>query len=235
MEYIDTREVNETFDAVIDKVTRQAPAELNIEFFEKNFGSSVTTEGEAREFIRTAISRNYDGQSDALLLRDLQERLIADNQFELPDAFLKRWLTSTNARNTEEVLNREYPHFADNLRLSLMRNKVIRDAGVQVTDAEMRQYYGNKIMGYMGGMSVGQDFINTLVDKAMADEKQANELYEEVMTDKVFIAIKDRITLVNKSVTAEELAEILAKAKAEMEKMRAVSAVEAEVEEAVEA
>jgi trigger factor len=232
LEDTDDREVNETFDAVIEKVTRQAPAELNEEFFEKNFGPQATNEAEARELISKGISRNYDAQSDALLLRDLQERLLAENNFDLPDTFMKRWLTAQNPRNTEEVLNKEYPHFANNLRWSLIRNKVVRDAGVQVTDGEMRQYYGNKIMGYLGGMSVGQEFIETLVDKAMSDEKQANELYEEVLTEKVFLAMKERIAIVNHPVTAEELADILAKAKAEVEKQRGIAPVAAEIEEA---
>lgn len=231
----DEREVNETFDATIESVKRKVSATLNSEFYEKAFGPAVSTETEARQFISESISKNYDAQADALLLRDLQERLLNENStIAFPDTFMKRWLKSQNTKNTDEILDREYPAFINNLRWTLIRNKVMTESGVQITEDDMREYYANQIRGYLGGMAVGEDFINNLVEKVLNDEKESRNLYEDVLTNKVFDAMKNRVTIVEKPVTAEELSTILAIAKAEIASKRGES-VEAEVEEAVEA
>jgi trigger factor len=231
----DEREVNETFDASIESVKRKTTATLDVAFFEKAFGPSVTNETEARQFINDSISKNYDAQADALLLRDLQDRLLAENNaIEFPDAFMKRWLKSQNPKNTDDILEREYPHFINNLRWTLIRNKVVAESGIQISGEDLREHYANQIRGYLGGMAVGEDFINSLVEKVMQDEKQLNNLYEDVLTSRVFDAMKNRITIIDKPVTAEELATILAVAKAEIERQRGGN-VEAEIEEAVEA
>ena len=231
----DEREVNETFDATIESVKRKVSATLNSEFYEKAFGPAVSTETEARQFISDSISKNYDAQADALLLRDLQERLLNENStIAFPDTFMKRWLKSQNTKNTDEILDREYPAFINNLRWTLIRNKVMTESGVQITEDDMREYYANQIRGYLGGMAVGEDFINNLVEKVLNDEKESRNLYEDVLTNKVFDAMKNRVTIVEKPVTAEELSTILAIAKAEIASKRGES-VEAEVEEAVEA
>jgi trigger factor len=231
----DTREVNENFDATIESVKRKVAATLDADFYGKAFGPSVTNETEARQFISASISKNYDAQADALLLRDLQDRLLAENStIEFPDAFMKRWLKSQNPKNTDEILDREYPHFINNLRWTLIRNKVMADSGITVTGEDLRTYYANQIRGYLGGMAVGEDFINSLVEKVMNDEKQLNNLYEDVLTQKVFEEIKNRVTIIEKPVSAEELSTILATAQAEIARQRGQKE-EAEIEEAVEA
>ena len=231
----DEREVNETFDATIESVKRKVAATLDKEFYEKAFGTTVSSEAEARAFISSSISKNYDAQADALLLRELQDRLMAENNTILfPDAFMKRWLKSQNPKNTDEILEKEYPRFINNLRWTLIRNKVMAEAGVQVTNEDMRAYYSNQVQGYLGGMAVGEDFINSLVEKVMNDEKQFNNLYEDVMTNKVFDVMKSQINIIEKPVTADELSKILAISQAEIARRRGEK-LEAEIEEAVEA
>jgi trigger factor len=232
----DEREVNETFDATIVSVKRKVAAVLDAAFYEKTFGPDITNEAEARALIAKFISRNYDGQADSLLLRDLQDRLLAENEdtIAFPDAYMKRWLKSQNPKNSDEIIDREYPFLKNNLRWTLIRNKIVDQAGIEVTADEMRAHYSRQIQGYLGGMSIGEEFITTLVDKVMKDEKESNKLYEDVLTGKVFYAMKNRITIVDKPVSAEELATILAAAQAEVAAQRGEK-VETEVEEAIEA
>jgi trigger factor len=232
----DDREVNETFDATIVSVKRKQAAALDADFYTKAFGLDVTNETEARAVIASAISKNYDAQADALLLRDLQDRLLAENESSItfPDAYMKRWLKSQNPKNSDEIIDREYPFLQNNLRWTLIRNKVMDQAGIKVTGEEMRAHYANQIKGYLGGMAIGEEFITSLVDKVMNDEKQFNNLYEDVLTNKVFDEMKNRITIVDKPVTADELATIIAAAQAEVARQRG-DKVENTVEEAIEA
>ena len=60
----------------------------------------------------------------------------------------------------------------------------------------------------------------SLVEKVFADEKQFSELYEDVITEKTFDAMKTRATLVDKPVSSDEFDSIMAAARAEAALMR---------------
>jgi trigger factor len=215
IEETDDRVVNETFHATIKTIKRKVDAELSEENLEKAFGPGITTVEEARASIRKGISGNFESQSDALLLRDLQEGLIAANQFQLPDLFMKRWLKLQNEKMSDDILDKEYPFFADNLRWTLIRSKIVKTSEIKIDENDIREYYGNKIRGYFGGMPVDDAMIQSLVDRVYDNEKQWEELYEEVLTERIFDAMKSRITTTENAVSNVEFQAIITQAKAE--------------------
>jgi trigger factor len=214
----DNREINENFDVKITKVTRVVPAAFDEEFFQKNFG--VSTEAEAREQLNTTLGGTYTAQADALLIRDFQLRLIEANKFDLPDGFLKRWLLTQNDKNTPEIVESGYENFAQSMRWSLIRSKVAKEGGVQISDDDLKNYYRDRIKGYLGGMAIDDAFIDSLVEKVFDDEKQLSELYEDVMTEKTFDVMKNRATIVDKPVSSDEFDSHMATARAEAALMR---------------
>lgn len=218
LEESDEREVNENFEATIIKIMRNVKPTMDEAFFQKNFG--VATEEEARQNISTMLNRNYVSQSEALLLRDFQEKLMKESVVQLPDNFLKRWLKTQNKDYTDDLIDKDYARFADNMRWSLIRSKILKDNNIEITHEELRSSYANKIRGYFGGMPIDDNFINSLVDKAMDDEKQFNDLYEDVMTEKVFNAMKASATVVDKPISVDEFNSVMAAARFEASKSR---------------
>ncbi|MBK7869623.1 MAG: hypothetical protein IPJ74_02540 [Saprospiraceae bacterium] len=76
-------QVGQEFELTITEATRYEAAELNQDFFDKAFGPGrVSSEEEAKAEIRKDIEVFYNKQADALLFRDIQERLMDVN--ELP-------------------------------------------------------------------------------------------------------------------------------------------------------
>jgi trigger factor len=215
LEEADTRVINENFHAIIKTIKRKVDAELTEENLEKAFGPGITTVEEARQSVRKGIAGNFESQSDALLLRDLQEGLIAANQVALPDSFMKRWLKLQNEKLSDSILEKEYPFFADNLRWTLIRSKIVKTSDIKIEENDIREYYGNKIRGYFGGMPVDETMIQSLVDRVYDNEKQWEELYEEVLTERIFDAMKSRITITENPVSNTEFQAIITKAKAE--------------------
>lgn len=242
LEDTDEREINENFDVKIKFVKRQAPAALDQAFFDKNFGEGVvTSEAQMRDIIRRALSVNFNGQADALLLRDIQDGLIAANQFDLPDAFMKRWLRTQNEKNTVETIEQGYEGFAQNLRWTLVRSKIAKSSNVQISDEDLKEFYRNRIRGYLGNQlgAGSEEMIESLVERVLTDEKQMSELYEEVLTDKTFEVMKSRVKIVDKPIGEEAFNSIIAalqyeaaKASGEIKEESADDAVEnVEVEE----
>ncbi len=243
----DEREINENFDVKIKFVKRQAPAALDQAFFDKNFGEGiVTSEAEMRDTIRRSLSMNFNGQADALMLRDIQDGLIAANPMDLPDAFLKRWLKTQNEKNTEDTVEQGFEGFAQNLRWTLIRSKIAKSSNVTVSDEDLKEFYRNRIRGYLGGQLGGgasaDELIESLVERAFQDEKQMSDLYEEVVTEKTFEAMKARVNIVDKPIAEEEFNSIMAaaqyeaaKARGEIQEDEAFEAIETVEVEEVEA
>ncbi len=225
LEDTDEREINENFDVKIKFVKRQVPGALDQAFFDKNFGEGVvTSEAEMRDTIRRGLSMNFNGQADALMLRDIQDGLIAANPMDLPDAFLKRWLRTQNEKNTEDTVEQGFEGFAQNLRWTLIRSKIAKSSDVTVSDEDLKAFYRNRIRGYLGGQLGGgasaDELIESLVERAFQDEKQQSDLYEEVLTEKTFEAMKARVAIVDKPIGEEEFNSIMAAAQYEAAKAR---------------
>ena len=203
------KEISNDFEATIETVTRMMPAELGPDLYDKFFGkeSKVHTEQDFKDAIKTAISRNYFGHTNGLLMKDIQNKLMTDNHLPLPDDFLKRWLVvSGEGKNTVDVVEKGYPTFADDLRWTLIKSKIAREDDIHVTKNELKAFYKAKLIAMIGGQfPVGDDFVNDLFAKVESDDKQYNELLEEALTQKTFVALKYRVSLEPKAITAEEL------------------------------
>jgi trigger factor len=67
-----------------------------------------------------------------------------------------------------------------------------------------------EIMGYFGGIGLGDDtsWLESYVDRMMKDEKQVDNSYRRLITEKIFNWIEGQVTPTEKTVTLEELAAI---------------------------
>lgn len=213
----DEREVGQHYEVTVEEVSRIVPAELNQEFFDKFFGEGeVISEEEARDKIREQIEKFYNGQSEALLFRDMQEKLMELNEMELPESFLKRWMKSSNEKLDDEVIEKEYGAFAKNLQWSLIRSKLIKRFGVEVKQEEVFETLKNQVRSYFGGVATGMEHIvESTAGRLMEDKKQVEQAYEKILSDKIFDAVAAEVTVEAKKTSLEEFESIVAKAREE--------------------
>jgi len=201
----DERELNPHFQATIAGITRLVPAELNEDFFNQVFGEEepVQNEAEARERIRENIAQYYERQADALVFRSFQDFIMEHNALPLPDDFLKRWLVLTNEELTESNVDDHYERFSKNLQWTLLRNKMLEDLGLEVTEEEVVERMRVQIRGYFGGQA-DDDLINNMALRMLEDSKQYDRLEDEVYTDKLQAAAEERVTINEVPVSKEE-------------------------------
>ncbi len=223
-------EIGNHFEGTVKEIKRVVPAELNQDFFDKAFGEgAVSSEEDARAKIEEGISKYYDNQADSLLFRDLQDRLLEENNLDLPDEFLKRWLTSSDQRNTSDLVDKEYDKFKKNLQWSLIKGKLVKQYDLEVTEEEIFEAFKDRVRGYF--QSYGNELIvvNT-ANRLMEDQKQVNQMYEELMSDRLFETMKEKITIKDKGISIEDFDAEVQKARAEVAAAQA-PAVEAASEE----
>lgn len=214
------------FEISLADIVSVVPAEMDQAFFDKVFGEGqVSSEEEAKEKIRSEIASHYTKQAEALLFRDFQNFLMEANTLSLPDAFLKKWLLSSNEELNEDQLEREYPYFAKNLHWTLIRNKLADMFGIRVTRQEIVDQYKNRIRAYLGNMSsINDDMLNDIAQSVMKDEKEVEKISDEIFSDKLFDLIREHVSVELAPVSIDEFREITRKAREDADQARVPAA-----------
>lgn len=226
--------IGEEFEGKITKIGRVMPAELDQDFFDKVFGEgTVKNEEEAKAKMEEEIAKQYTRSAESLLFKDFQEDLLAKNPLELPEAFLKRWLKFNNEEATEEMIEKDFSTFAENLKWSLIRSKAVRKFDISVTEDEIVEAFKDRIRSYFGGHGDELVILNT-ANRLMQDQKQVDQVYQEIIADRLFESIKGNVTLKDKKVSIEELEEKIKTARQEAEAAQNPATEEIEEAEIIE-
>ena len=203
--------VGETVQATIVDITRLQEAEMNEEFFNKLFGEGVVaTEEEAREKLENDLKSYYDRQAEAVLYRHIQEELLKQNDMELPGDFLKRWLKTNNENVTDEQIERDFPDFVENLKWTLIRSKLSKKHDVQITQDEIKDAFKRQIQGMISNPALFDDnFLETMAMRMMEKEEDVDRVAQQVLTDKVFAAVKDSVKVEPKGISTEDFEKVI--------------------------
>ena len=182
---------------------------LNEEFFKEIYpAKDINNEGELKAAIKEEIQQYWDAQSRNQLQDQLYHYLIDETKMEFPADFLKRWLqTGGEKPKSAEEAETEFPAFSNQLKWTLISDKLVQDNKLQVTNEELRDSMKAEIMKYFGAMSMGEDttWIESYIDRMMKDEKQVDASYRRLITDKLFNFVEAQVKPKEKSVTGEEL------------------------------
>ncbi len=208
------REVGSWYEATIVEASRIEPADLDEEFFKKAYGEEVTTEEQAREVIKGHIQSYYDAQSEALLFRDFQTRLIDLNPLELPEDFLKRWLVASNEDLALTQVEKDYPDFSQSLAWNLIEKNIISTYDLKVDPEEVREAFKKQLLNYLGNVDLPEESMNRYIDEMMRNRESVQKVYQDKISDKVFETIRDQVILNPVSINVKDFEEKVKEARA---------------------
>lgn len=197
------------FNLEIVKIGLVEKRELTEDFFKEIYpGKDIKTEAELREAIKEEIDNYWKSQSRNQLQDQLYHYLLDETSMEFPEEFLKRWLqTSGEKEKTAEQVEKEFPAFSNQLKWTLISDKLIKENGLEVSNEELREFMKMEVMRYFGTMNLGEDttWLESYIDRMMKDEKQVDASYRRLITDKLFNWIEGQAKAKEKEVTPEEL------------------------------
>lgn len=169
------------FTFTVEDITRQAPAEINQEFFDKVLGAGKVDNEEAfRDQVAEIIKNNYAREADSLLRRDIDQALLDNISIDLPEEFLKKWLFNANeGKFTPEQIDADYPQFTKSLKLSLIKNKMAEQVDIKVESEEVIARAEDMVREQFGfyGNDMGEQMNDTIRKIAMnylTSEKENN-------------------------------------------------------------
>ena len=196
------------FKITITKVGLVEKRELNEEFFSEAIpGKEIKSEDEFRSEIKTQIQNYWETQSTNHLHHALYHVLLDRTNMEFPEAFLKRWMQTggEKAKSIEQV-EQEFPNFRDQLKWTLVSDKIVREYNIQVSNEELSDYMRKQVMGYFGSMNMegNMDWLDSYVDRMMKDEQQVETSYRRLLTEKIFQWAGTRVTPEEKEIKLED-------------------------------
>jgi trigger factor len=196
------------FRFTINEVSRFRPAELNQELFDRIYGENIIhSEEEFSNRINEEITANLRNESEYKLSVDLKKLAIEKSEFQLPEAFLKRWLLKVNEKTTEELVEKEFDNFSRDLKWQLIRNKIARANELKITEEELLKE-AEKITRYQfsqyGLFYATDEQVENYAKETLKREEDAKRIADKILEEKVNLILKDTVKLENKSVSIEE-------------------------------
>jgi trigger factor len=196
------------FKMIITKIGLVEKKELNEEFFNLVFpGKEIKTAADLREAMKEQLQQQWDDASRSQMHDQLYHMLL-ETPVQFPDKFLKRWIAiGGEKKKTSEEVENEFPTFLNQLKWTLISDKIINENKLDVSDEELRNYMKKEIMQYFGQMNMGDDnqWIESYVDRMMEDKKQVDNSYRRIITEKLFNFIETQVTPLEKLSSPEEL------------------------------
>ncbi len=181
--------------------------ELNDEFYGKVFaGETFESEETFLEKVRSVLAENFKKDSDFLLFQDAQKQLLESTEINFSADFFKRWLTEANKDLTSDQVEENFDGYSKELKWTLLRNKIAETKEIKVEQDEVREKASTMLQAqYLGGGEIQEEmkemFAN-FTDKYLQEDNGRNymNIFDQVLTEKVFGSIKEESTLKGKKI-----------------------------------
>ncbi len=203
--------INPEFSLEITKIRKFAEPELNEEFFKMAFPSgNITSEADFDQFIDERIGQELSRESDYLFTLQLRDYLIEKAGLKMPDAFLKRWLYTINeGKFSMEEIEKDFDQFLKMFTWNYLQKHFIKLFDLTVSKeeatAEAKALAAAQFAQY--GMPAAPDnMLEDYAGKILADKNQAQKIYEKLFEVKVVEAVKAKIKVTEKAISAEDFA-----------------------------
>ena len=192
----------------IEETTEIELADLDQELFDKLFtDGSVKTVSELRKKIQEDAEKQFQQQADQQLLNSVTEYLIDNTSFDLPAAFLQKWLATAGEKElTPEQAVEEYNKSEKGLRYQLIQEKIIKDNDIKLDYEELKEYAKGFIrsqMAQFGNMNPEDAELDDIANRILANQEEAKKLQDQLLSQKLMTFYKEKMTFKTKKVTYE--------------------------------
>lgn len=204
----DANALQKHFKILITKIGLLEKRELNEEFFKQLFPKEeVKSESDFRNKIKDEIQAYWDNQAKNHLQHMAYHALVDQTSIELPEEFLKKWMrTQGEKERSPEEVDKEFPNFRNQLKWTLITDKIVNDHGIEVKQEEIRDFATQQLFGYMGMQSNGENepWVKEYIDKMMKDPKYREDAYHRLQNEKIMQWAESQANPTEKEIAVEE-------------------------------
>lgn len=193
----------------IEEINEREPAKLDQELFDKLFGKdNVKSEKELKQRIKEDSEKQFEQQSDQKLLNDITEKLIDETKFDLPAAFLRKWIQVSGEKMlSDDEAKEEFERSEKGLRYQLIEGKIIQENNLQVQFDELKEFAKGFIKSQMaqyGHMDPKDEELEGIAARVLGNQDEVRRLSEQLMSQKLLDLYKEKANLKVKEVSYDD-------------------------------
>jgi trigger factor len=196
------------FKIQITKIGLLEKRELNEEFYKQLYpNDEVKTEADFRNKVKEEIQVYWDNQAKSQLQHMAYHELLDGTTIDFPESFLKKWMqTQGEEKKTEEEAEKEFPTFKNQLKWTLISDKIARENNIDVKPEELKAFAKQQLFGYMNMPMSGDDqpWVNNYIDKMMQDRKYIEDAYNRIQGQKIFEWAESQVKPTEKEIVMED-------------------------------
>lgn len=197
------------FTIQIEEITRTVPAELNQELFDQVFGKDeVKSEEEFRAKIKEGIAKQFENDSDYKFLIDVRNYLVNKiGKLEFPEALLKRIMLLNNEEKGEEFVAENYDKSIEELEWHLIKEQLVAANEIKIEQEDVLNMAKDATrvqFAQYGMMNVPEDVLENYAKEMLKKKETVENLVNRAVESKLSVALKEKATLNNKTVSMDE-------------------------------
>ena len=196
-------------DFTIESINGTNLAELNQELFDKLFGAgTIATLEELKAKIKEDAENHLAQQSEQKLMGDVTDFLIENTKFDLPDAFLKRWLQTVGEKKLSPAeAEMEYAKSEKGLRFQLIEGKALAQSNIQLNFEDLKTFTTKNIRQQMvqfGQTNPTDADVESIVARVLSNQEEVKRLSDQVVAEKMLELFKEKANPTTKEVTYDQ-------------------------------
>jgi len=203
-------DLSKDFKAVVTEIKTRILPELTAEYFAETFpgDDAPKTEEEYRARVKTNLEKYYENEASLWLDHEIGHMLLNNHKLDLPDEFLKRWLTSTKQEDyTPENIEEKYAQEREALVRRLIIDKIAATNDLKAEQEEIIQeaklYYLGMYRQYGLNLDINDSFLTETVMKRFGEQEFISQMNDRVIYRKAYDKAKEMITVKEKKVSVE--------------------------------
>lgn len=205
------------FSFQVDEISHFVPAELNQEFFDQVFGeNTVKSEEEFRGKVKETIQNQRVADSDYRFLLDVRAYLDEKvGQLEFPDEMLKKIMLANNSDKGADFVEENYAKSIEELKWHLIKEQLVKANNIKVDDADIKQaaIQATRFQFAQYGLNnVPDEYLEQYAAEMLKKKEQVQGLVERAIDEKLTAALKNVVTLEQKSISEEDFGKLFEKA-----------------------
>ena len=202
------------FRYTVTDILQFQKAELNEELFKKLYGedTEIKTLDDFRAQIKEDLAKNMVFSSDHKFALDTRNALVEKVAPELPEAFLKRWLTAVNKELTQEQIETEFPAFILDLKWQLIKDEIAKENELKVEAKEAEEFAKKMALAQYqqyGIHDVPEDQLESFANMMLEKPEEKERIYKKILEDKVVEVVKEKVTIQEEEVSQEKFNEMM--------------------------
>jgi len=194
--------VDSDYNIIIDDAIRNEKPELNEDFFEKIFPKQDVKDLDTfKQKVKAEMEKQHEAETDPILFNKMIDELVAAVRFDLPDAFLKRWIVE-NSRGevkAEDVEKNYEKDYVKGLRWQLIEDNIVKaNPELIITDEELKNFVLRQIFPGIDYATVEDDMkanLDKIAANYLKEEAQVNQLKNQLADVKMTAFLKGKMNI----------------------------------------